>query len=324
MGKIVARWTEWFVLWVVICSALAYRFPAPFAALRPGIVPGLGVIMFGMGMTLVPADFARVAKMPRAVGCGILGQFLIMPLVAFALAKALRLPPELAMGFIILGCCPGGTASNVIAYLSNADVALSVTMTACSTLLAIGLTPWLIGALGGRFLAVDRVALLLSVLKVVLIPVLAGLGVRWWLRERVRTILAVFPAISVLVIVLIIACIVAQSRERLADALGVVGALVVLHNLLGLVLGYGLAWSFRLPRQARRTVAIEVGMQNSGLGVVLAQSHFTSALVALPSSVFSVVHNLTGSAAASYWRRTPQPPVDDKKNSPRNGARAGQ
>ena len=209
------------------------------------------------------------------------------------------------MGFIILGSCPGGTASNVVVYLAGADVALSVTMTATSTLLAVWLTPALILLLGGQLLPVDFSALLRSVLQIVLLPVLLGFAVRHWLGGQVRRVIEVFPAISVLVIVLIVACIVALSRDRLADALGVVGALVVLHNGLGLGLGYLLAMLFGLPRSARRTIAIEVGMQNSGLGVALAQQHFVAALVALPASVFSVVHNLGGSLLASLWRRSP-------------------
>lgn len=297
-------WTNYFVVWVILFSTVAYFVPRPFAALAPGIVPGLGVIMFGMGMTLVPDDFARVARMPRAVFCGIAGQFCIMPLVAWLLAKGYRLTPEFAMGFIILGACPGGTASNVIAYLAKADVALSVTMTACSTVIAIILTPWLIGILGGQFLPVDSWGLFMSVVKIVLIPVGAGFVLRHCLGKRVKRLLAVFPAISVLVIVLIIASIVATSRSTLADAIGILGLLVVLHNLTGMVLGYGLATLFRLPTSARRTIAIEVGMQNSGLGVALAKAHFESALVALPASLFSVVHNLSGSLAANHWRKT--------------------
>ncbi len=323
---LLAAWTDYFVLWVVVFSALAYLVPRPFAALAPAIVPGLGVIMFGMGMTLVPDDFARVARMPRAVLCGVIGQFCIMPLVAWVLAKGFRLSPEFAMGFIILGACPGGTASNVIAYLAKADVALSVTMTACSTVLAIFLTPWLIGVLGGQFLPVDSWALFMSVIKIVLIPVAGGFAVRYFLRKRVERFLNVFPAISVLVIVLIIAAIVALSRDTLPDALGLLGFLVVVHNFTGMALGYGLATMFRLPRNARRTIAIEVGMQNSGLGVALAKAHFESVLVALPASLFSVVHNLSGSYLASYWRRDhptdssdPPDPSDPPDRDPEAG-----
>lgn len=301
--KLIRFWTDWFVLWVVVFSLAAYFVPRPFAALQPAIVPGLGVIMFGMGMTLVPEDFKRVRRMARAVGCGVLGQFLIMPLLAFVLAKTFRLDDALAMGFIILGSCPGGTASNVIAYLARADVALSVTMTACSTILGIVATPLLVKLLGGQFLDVDAWAMFLSVVKIVLIPVLGGFLIRYFLRDRLEKVLDVFPAVSVLVIVLIIAAIVALSREKLPEVIGVVGFLVVCHNVLGYTLGYYLAKAMKLPEAARRTVAIEVGMQNSGLGVSLATAHFADALVALPSSLFSVVHNLTGSILANRWRR---------------------
>ena len=178
MTSLLRLWTQGFVLWVVAFSVAAYVVPTPFAALKDGIVPGLGVIMFGMGMTLTPADFVRVAQMPRAVLCGVIGQFGLMPLLAYALAKAFRLEPELAMGFIILGACPGGTASNVIAYLAKADVALSVTMTACSTVLAVFLTPALVKFYGGEFLDVDALALFKSVVYVVLLPVSGGLLAR--------------------------------------------------------------------------------------------------------------------------------------------------
>ena len=303
MTRVLTFWTDWFVAWVLLFSTAAFLFPALFTPLQPRIVPGLGVIMFGMGMTLVPEDFLRVARMKRAVGCGVVGQFLIMPLVAFALARVFQLDDEIAIGFIILGACPGGTASNVIAYLAKADVALSVTMTACSTILAIAFTPLITKVLGGAFLPVDAWAMLLSVVRIVLIPVGAGLALRYWLGDRTQRALAAVPALSVLVIVLIIAAIIALSKDRLAEVVGLIGFLVIAHNLLGLGLGYGLATLFGLPLAARRTVAIEVGMQNSGLGVALATAHFPNTLAALPSSLFSVVHNLTGSLFANVWGR---------------------
>lgn len=302
MPTILRVWTQGFVVWVVLFSVAAYFIPEPFATLKRGIVPGLGIIMFGMGMTLTPVDFVRVAKMPRAVLCGVIGQFGLMPLLAYVLAKIFRLEPELAMGFIILGACPGGTASNVIAYLAKADVALSVTMTACSTVLAVFLTPVLVRLYGGEFLDVDALALFKSVLYVVLLPVSGGLLLRGALKKRSESILEFFPAISVLVIVLIIATIVALSRDKIAEMGLILGIIVITHNAIGLALGYGLATAFRLPQAARRTVAIEVGMQNSGLGVALANTHYT-AITALPSSIFSVIHNLTGSALATYWQR---------------------
>jgi BASS family bile acid:Na+ symporter len=302
--RVLALWVDLFVVWVMLFSVAAYLWPVPFRAFSPAIVPALGVIMFGMGMTLQAEDFARVAHMKLAVACGLTAQFVVMPLTAWAIANVFRLSPELAMGFIIVGACPGGTASNVISYLAKADVALSVTMTALSTLAAIVLTPWLIGVLGGQFLPVNSWDLFMSVVKIVMVPVAAGFGVRRMMGERAQhRILDWLPAISVLLISMVIASIVAMSRDRLFEAIGAVGALVVLHNAIGLSLGYAFAWALRLPVSARRTIAIEVGMQNSGLGVALANAHFASTLVALPSSVFSVVHNLTGSALAGYWAR---------------------
>ncbi len=304
MSSLLRWWTQGFVLWVILFSVAAYVVPAPFAPLGEYIVLGLGVIMFGMGMTLTPADFMRVAQMPRAALCGVIGQFGVMPLLAYLLAKAFRLEPEVAIGFVILGACPGGTASNVIAYLAKADVALSVTMTACSTILAVFLTPALVNLYGGEFLDVDAFALFKSVLFVVLLPVGGGVLLRGVLKKRSEAILEYFPALSVLVIVLVIAAIVALSRDKIAEMGSLLGVIVLTHNSCGLAVGYGLASVFRLPPAARRTIAIEVGMQNSGLGVTLANAHY-SAVAALPSSIFSVVHNLTGSALATLWQHKP-------------------
>ncbi|MBI2425681.1 MAG: bile acid:sodium symporter family protein [Candidatus Hydrogenedentes bacterium] len=310
--KWVRRWTEYFVVWVMLFALAAYVWPFVFVPLKPWIVTGLGVIMFGMGMTLLPADFARVARMPRAVVCGLLGQFLLMPFLAVLLVRLGGFPPELSMGFILLGCCPGGTASNVIAFLAKADVALSVSMTACSTVAAVVMTPLLVWLLGGTILPVDAWDLLGSVLKVVLVPVALGVGVRQALGERVERGAPVFAALSVGIIVLVIAAIIASAAEQLPGVIGKVGIFVVLHNVLGYASGYGFAALFGLSEQARRTVAIEVGMQNSGLGVALAAAHFQSALTALPASLFSVVHNLTGSMLAAWWSRrgagSDQPP----------------
>jgi BASS family bile acid:Na+ symporter len=303
MDRALKVWTDGFVLWVLVFSAVAYFRPGWFLPLRDFITPALGLVMLGMGATLLPEDFVRVLRMKRAVACGVSAQFVVMPLLAFLLAKSFDLDDELAMGVIIVGSCPGGTASNVIVYLAKADVPLSVTMTACSTLLAVVATPLLVKAFGGTYLPVDAGDLFASVATIVIIPVIAGLVLRHLLQDRLRKALDVFPAFSVLIIVLIIATIVAASNESLPQVFNIVGVVVVLHNLLGLALGYAAAAALRLPRDARRTIAIEVGMQNSGLGVALANRHFASTVVALPAALFSVVHNLSGSLIAAYWAR---------------------
>lgn len=300
--RLAQGWVNLFVLWVILASLAAYWWPAPFAALSPGIVPGLGIIMFGMGMTLNVRDFTRVLKQPLAVLCGIAAQFLVMPLLALGLARLFHLNDQLAIGFVILGCCPGGTASNVICFLAKADVALSVTLTACSTVLATFLTPLLVFSLGGTYLPVDPWALLWSICTIVLFPVTAGLLVHWKFPHRFNRVTEFFPAVSVAIIVLVIAAIMAKAHGQLRASLGPVALLVILHNSLGLLLGYAMASLLGLPEKTRRTISIEVGMQNSGLGVALASAHF-SPLAALPASLFSVAHNLSGSLLASYWRR---------------------
>jgi BASS family bile acid:Na+ symporter len=297
-------WTRLFLVWVVLFSVTALVEPVFFTWFKPYVSLTLGIIMFGMGITLTTADFARVARMPRAVVIGILAQYVIMPLLAFFLTRAFNLAPELAMGVIIVGCCPGGTASNVISYLAKADVALSVTLTASTTLLALVVTPLLIQVFGSQYLPVNRAALFLDVFKVTFVPVVTGLVVRRVFGKHVRTLEAVFPAVSVLGICIIIAYVVALSKANIAQLAGLTGLVVVLHNLGGYGFGYIASRLLRLPESACRTIAIEVGMQNSGLAVLLATNHF-SALTALPAALFSAVQNLTGAVLATFWRSSP-------------------
>ncbi len=255
-------------------------------------------------MTLTPADFQRVARQPVAVLIGVGAQYLVMPLVALAVARALQLPADLAAGLILVGCCPGGTASNVMTYLARGDVALSVSLTTVSTLAAVLATPWLMQVLGGQYVPVDAAALMRSILLVVILPVLAGLLVHRYGGAAVETAIEVMPALAVCFIVLIVGCVVGLTRSKLVDSGWAALLAVMLHNLLGLAIGYGLARAARLDRIRARTIAIEVGMQNSGLGVVLALQHFAARpLVALPAAIFSVWHNISGPALAGYWRR---------------------
>ena len=292
-----------------LASGSALIWPAGFTWFQPLIIPGLGVIMFGMGTALTLADFKRVAEQPYPVAVGLVAQFVIMPVVAAAIAKFLELPPAIAAGLILVGSCPGGTASNVITYLAKGDVALSVTMTSCSTIVSVLATPYLMLWLAGTYVFVYPPELLLSILIVVILPVAAGLIVRQFLAARVRQFEAVLPVLSVALIVLVVACIVAVSRDQLLDTGALVFVTVVAHNSSGLLLGYAMAKLAGLDAVRCRTIAIEVGMQNSGLGVALARKHFADVLVALPAAIFSVVQNITGPAVANFWSRSSPGPA---------------
>lgn len=291
-----------FPLWAVLFSIFAYFMPAPLAALSDWIVPLLMVIMFGMGLTLTWEDFLRVFRAPGVIGLGVVLQYLVMPLAALLVAKVLALPTEVMVGLVIVGACPGGTASNVICYLARADVALSIAMTAVSTLVAVLATPALVWLYLGETLPVPVAAMLLSLVKIVLLPVVGGTLINSLLGARLDRVRDAFPLISVAAIVLVIGIIVALNQSRIASGGALVMLAVVLHNSIGLAAGYGVARLFRFDPRRARTLAIEVGMQNSGLGVALAVKHFT-AMAALPGALFSVWHNLSGAVLAWYWRR---------------------
>ena len=280
----------------------AYLWPQVFAPGREAITPLLGVVMFGMGLTLTPADFARVVKRPRSVAIGIVLQFLLMPFIAWVLAFVFALPPELAAGLILVGACPGGTASNVVNYLARGDVALSVTITASTTLLSVVLTPALTWLYAGAVVPVPVLPMLLSIVYVIAVPVAAGVALRLWLPSLARRFAPALPMISVAAIVVIIAIVVALNRGQMTGAAVTIAGAVVLHNLSGLAAGYGLARFLKVSETDARAIAIEVGMQNSGLGVALAIQYF-SAQAALPGAIFSIWHNLSGAALASFWSR---------------------
>src|SRR5437867_2268595 len=305
MKRIADIITGLFVAWVILAAATAFVWPAAFAWFKPYIIPALGVVMFGMGVTLTPADFKRVAERPYAVLVGTAAQFLIMPATGALLAKVLGLPAPLAAGLVLVGACPGGTASNVITFLAKADVALAVTLTAVTTVLGTIATPYLTLLYAGQYVAVPAVEMLWSVTKIVLIPVLLGLMTRRVFGGKFRPVLVLMPAVSVLFIALIVACIVALSKDRLASSGPVTLVAVVLHNAFGMTLGYGMARILGLDRRQARTIAIEVSVQDSGLGIALARKHFADVLVALPSAIFSVWQNLIGPVVATYWSRRP-------------------
>lgn len=293
-----------FPVLILAGAALAFATPDTFTPLGTVINPLLGVIMFGMGLTLTLPDFQLVATRPLPVLLGVVAQYAVMPLLGLAVSFALQLPAELAAGVILVGCAPGGTSSNVVTYLAKGDTALSVAMTSVSTLLAPLLTPLLTLWLAGQYLPVDGLGMATSILQVVLLPVAAGLLVRLLLPRLVDRALPVLPWVSVVAITLVVVAVVSGSADSIIDAGLLVLTAVVLHNGLGYALGYGIGRLTGQPERVRRTMAVEVGMQNSGLAAGLAAQYF-SPLAALPGAVFSVWHNVSGALLAAYLRRRP-------------------
>ncbi len=298
----IQRLTQLFPLWALVLSLFAYWQPHWLTPGKPAIVPLLMLIMFGMGLSLTWADFRRVLATPGVIALGLVLQYSLMPLLAFLIGHALSLPRELLVGLVLVGACPGGTASNVIAYLARADVALSVAITFASTLVAVVATPLLTWLYLGEQIPVPVTGMLLSLLQIVLLPVAAGCLLNTFFERPLQPLRHLFPLISVLAIVLVIGVIVALNQDRIAQAGLAIFIAVIAHNGLGLAGGYGIAKLLRLDETRARTLAIEVGMQNSGLGVALAVKHFT-VLAALPGALFSVWHNLAGSLLAAVWRR---------------------
>lgn len=296
-----------FALWVLLFAVLAFFAPQWFRPLAPAIVPMLGIVMFGMGLTLKLEDFAEVARHPWRVCLGVVAHFIIMPGVAWLLCQLLQLPAEIAVGVILVGCCPSGTASNVMTWLARGDLALSVAIAAVTTLLAPLLTPALIWLLASAWLPVSFGALFWSILQVVLLPIALGLVAQRLFGARVRVVVEALPLISVVCIVVIIAAVVAASQAKIAESGLLIMAVVILHNGFGFLLGYLAAKLFGLPLAQRKSLALEVGMQNSGLGAALASAHF-SPLAAVPSALFSVWHNVSGATLSSWFRRLSDEP----------------
>jgi len=294
--------TGYFTFWIILFSLITFLRPEPFAGLTGLIVPVLGIIMFGMGMTLTVGDFRRIARRPRDVAVGAAAQYGIMPLAGFILAKAFSLDPMLAAGVVLVGSCPGGTASNVITYLAKGDVALSVTMTSVTTLLAPLMIPFFMYLYAGQWIHVPALDLFISTVEIILLPVALGAGLRLLLGKRTEYVLPVLPGVSSLSIIFIVGVIVAANAPSIAKVGAGVAVIVILHNLTGLALGYSVARLSGMDVTRARAVSIEVGMQNSGLAVALANLHL-SALAALPAAIFSVWHNISGSAIAWWWRR---------------------
>lgn len=290
---------------VLLVAAVSLFLPASFSWIDVwAINPMLGIIMFGMGLTLSSQDFKVVLYRPKDIIIGCLTQFIVMPLLAWALAYLFALPKELALGVILVGCCPGGTASNVITYLAKGDLALSVGMTTVSTLLAPFLTPMLVWLLAGTMVDVDTVGMLMSIVYVIILPITCGLLCQRYLSNITKRVVPYLPALSSVVIAMVVGVVVSHNADRLLVGGMIVVLVVMLHNVLGLSFGYLLSRLFHLPRQKCVAVSIEVGMQNSGLASSLATLHFAAyPLASIPGAVFSVWHNISGALVAKLYQR---------------------
>jgi bile acid:Na+ symporter, BASS family len=291
-----------FAIWVLVVAALAFFLPGQFLWIGPYISILLGVIMFGMGMTLTVKDFGEVFRQPKSVLIGVASQFIVMPLLAYALAKGFNLPAEIAIGVILVGSCPGGTASNVMTFLAKGNTALSVAVTSVSTLLAPILTPAIIYVLAREWLEVSAASMFTSILKIVILPIILGLIVQFFLKEQAKKSVDIMPLVSVIAIVMIVAAVVAGSKEKIIESGLLIFAVVILHNGLGYLFGFLIAKLFKLDYADQKAISIEVGMQNSGLGAALAAAHF-SPIAAVPSAIFSFWHNISGPLLATYWAR---------------------
>ncbi|UAB73497.1 bile acid:sodium symporter family protein [Vibrio sp. SCSIO 43132] len=293
---------NWFPLWAILGSAAAYIQPDIFVPLKSQIVPLLMIIMLSMGLTLRIADFKRLSSYLKAVGVGVFLQFSIMPLAALLIAMAFGMNEALTIGMVLVGSVAGGTASNVICYLAKGNVALSITMTAISTLLGVVMTPFLVDLFLGVSVDVPVMQMVMSLVKIVLIPVSIGVFVNHFFSKPIERISPVLPLISMAAIVLAIAIIVALNRDQIANIGAWVFFAVVLHNSIGLIAGYGLCRVLGFDKTICKTIAIEVGLQNSGLATALALKFFTP-LSALPAGIFSIWHNLSGSVLAYFWSK---------------------
>ena len=292
--------TKLFPLWAILFSIMAYFYNGFLAGFKFAIVPLLTVVMFGMGMTLKWENFREIFKSPLLILLGVSLQYVVMPASAFLISILLNLSPVMMAGVVLVGCSPGGTASNVITYLAKGNVALSITLTLTSTVLAVALTPFLSWLILKQVVPVPAGDMFLDILQIVLIPVLIGTGINSILGQKIEKIRILFPLISTLAIVIIIAIIVALNKSKIEEINLIIIAAVILHNLTGLCFGYFIPKLFKYDNKVCRTLSIEVGMQNSGLSVALAVKFF-SAAAALPGAIFSIWHNLSGSVLAAWW-----------------------
>ena len=316
LKKILAFYMKFFALWVVLFGVVAYFFPDPFLAVKSHNQLFFAITMFGIGAVLSIEDFKRIAERPVIVVIGSAAQFIIMPLGAFAFSKAFNLPPEIAIGLIIAGSAPGAMASNVMCYIGRADTAYSVSLTTVSTLLCPLLTPGLTKLLAGATMEVEFWPLFFSVVKMVVLPLALGFSIRHFFSRAIDSVKEIFPAISATFIVFITSLVIAMNKQRLSSGefgwyLLVILAVVLLLNIYGMCAGYGVGTLFRMQQPRRRTLCIEIGMQNAGLGTVLALEHFGEKATIAPA-MFVFVCIITASLLVEFWQRTEQAKPDEQ------------
>ena len=326
LKKVLTFYTKYFAVWVIVFGVVAYFWPEVFLTLEEKmswffattierILPRalrlekgmnwfFALTMFGIGAVLQIEDFKRIAKRPTVVLIGSAAQFSIMPLGSFALAKLFGLPPEITVGLILTGSAPGAMASNVMCYIAKADTAYSVSLTTVSTLLCPLLTPGLTFLLAGLRLEIPFWEMVLSVVKMVIVPLFVGFGVRQYFKEKIEKILPIFPAISVTFIIFICSMVIALNKNRLGQVTGFVLLTAVILNLYGMLCGYSIGSAFRMELRRRRTLSIEIGMQNAGLGTVLALEHFGEQ-AAIPAAIFVFICIITASVMAEIWQKKP-------------------
>jgi bile acid:Na+ symporter, BASS family len=293
---------KYFALLIVIFVVVAYFVPQYFAWFGAYLTLLLGIVMFGMGLTLKLTDFKLVFVKPVPVLAGVAAQYLVMPFAAFGLAYLFQLPPELAAGLVLLGCVPGGTASNVMTYIAKGDVPLSICMTSISTVLAPIMTPLLLLLLAGQWMPVDPFAMFKSIFQVIIIPIALGLIVKRLFPKAVEKSLAALPLVSITAILIIGAAVVAANAGNIAVVTFPLVASIMLHNFIGLGLGYSVAKLLKLDARKKRAFSLEVGMQNSALSVQLATVHLNP-LAAIPGVGGAIWHQISGPLIASYWSR---------------------
>ena len=329
-GNILGFYTKYFAVWVILFGFAAYFWPGLFITIdektgwffavtieRPmpqmlrlggGMYWFFALTMFGIGAVLEAKDFKRIAQRPVIILIGSAAQFSIMPLGAFVLANLFGLEREFEVGLILTGSAPGAMASNLMSYIAKADTAYSISLTTVSTLLCPLLTPGLTYFLAKSTLPIPFWPMVLSAVKMVVAPVFIGFAVRHFFREKVEKILPIFPAISVTCIIFICSLVIAENKEHLAEVTGLILAAAVILNIYGMLAGYGAGSAFRMEKRRRRTLAIEIGMQNAGLGVVLAKKHIGTE-AALPAALFVFICIITASIMAEVWQKRPSGPV---------------